>query len=61
MCAAERERFGDPMAHLVRKRKAQAQPAAPIIPAHMAKQMRKSGFMVPQVGERERDGAAGGE
>ena len=37
------------MAHLVRKRKAQA-PPAPIIPAHMAKQMRKSGFVVPQVG-----------
>ncbi|KAK9805845.1 hypothetical protein WJX73_006982 [Symbiochloris irregularis] len=43
----ERERFGDPMAHLVRRRQAQA-PAPAIVPEHMAKQMRKSGFMVPQ-------------
>ena len=46
----ERTRFGDPMAHLVARRQKDA-PPLPVIPEHMRKLMRKSGFVVPQVRE----------
>ena len=46
MPCADRVRFGDPMAHLARKKTQEL--AAPIVPAHMAKQMKKSGFIIPQ-------------
>ncbi|KAK9840453.1 hypothetical protein WJX74_010068 [Apatococcus lobatus] len=42
----DRTRFGDPMAHLVKKR--QAEPPAPVIPEHVQQQMAKSGFVIPQ-------------
>ena len=41
----ERERFGDPMAHLVKKRPA-VEPH--IVPAALQKKMKKSGFVIPQ-------------
>lgn len=44
----ERVRFGDPMAHLAAKRQRDA-PPPPVVPEHMRKLMRKSGFVVPQV------------
>ena len=44
---ADRLRFGDPMSHLVKQR--EAAPPPPVIPERMAKQMKKSGFIVPQV------------
>ena len=40
-----RERFGDPMAHLVKKRPAVK---ASIIPAALQKRMKKAGFVIPQ-------------
>ena len=40
-----RERFGDPMAHLVKKRPAVE---ASIIPAALQKRMKKAGFVIPQ-------------
>ncbi|CAL8471408.1 g10950 [Coccomyxa elongata] len=43
----ERIRFGDPMAHLAAKRQRDA-PPPPVVPEHMRKLMRKSGFVVPQ-------------
>lgn len=43
---ADRARFGDPMAHLVRQK--EAAPPPPVIPERMARQMKKSGFVVPQ-------------
>ncbi|BDA46790.1 probable BUD13 homolog [Coccomyxa sp. Obi] len=43
----ERVRFGDPMAHLAAKRQRDA-PPPPVVPEHMRKLMRKSGFVVPQ-------------
>lgn len=43
---ADRARFGDPMAHLVKK-KAEAPPPS-AIPQNLVKQM-KSGFIIPQV------------
>lgn len=46
----ERARFGDPMAHLARRKAAAgAPPPPPVVPAHLARQFRKSGFIVPQV------------
>jgi hypothetical protein len=43
---ADRARFGDPMAHLVRQK--EAAPPPPVIPERMVEQMKKSGFVVPQ-------------
>ncbi|KAL3157471.1 hypothetical protein ABBQ32_011936 [Trebouxia sp. C0010 RCD-2024] len=40
-----RERFGDPMAHLVKKRPVVE---ASIVPAAMQKRMKKAGFLIPQ-------------
>ena len=40
-------RFGDPMAHLARRRQRDA-PPPPVVPAAMQRRMRKSGFVVPQ-------------
>ena len=45
----ERARFGDPMAHLARRKVAAGAPPPPVVPAHLARQFRKSGFIVPQV------------
>ena len=43
-------RFGDPMAHLVARRGGEPAPPPPVIPAAMAKQLKKyGGFVVPQV------------
>ncbi|KAK9845574.1 hypothetical protein WJX84_006264 [Apatococcus fuscideae] len=42
----DRTRFGDPMAHLVKKK--QLEPPAPVIPEHVRNQMAKSGFVIPQ-------------
>lgn len=44
----ERVRFGDPMAHLVKK-KAGAQEALPVVPDYVRKQMKKRGFVIPVV------------
>lgn len=44
----DRVRFGDPMAHLAARRAGNA-PPPPVVPQHMQRQMRKSGFVVPQV------------
>ena len=44
--SADQVRFGDPMSHLVKQRG--AAPPPPVIPDAMAKQMKKSGFVVPQ-------------
>lgn len=44
-------RFGDPMAHLARRRARDA-PPLPVVPEAMQRQMRKSGFVVPQVRAR---------
>ena len=41
----ERERFGDPMAHLVKKRPA-VEPH--IVPAALQKKMKRAGFVIPQ-------------
>ena len=43
-----RARFGDPMAHLARRGAAADAPPPPVVPAHLARQFRKSGFIVPQ-------------
>ncbi len=43
----DRSRFGDPMAHLVKKK--QAEPPAPVIPEHVRQQMTNSGFVIPHV------------
>ena len=44
----ERVRFGDPFADKIQRAQPAAMPA-PIVPAHMRKQMKKSGFVVPHV------------
>ena len=44
----ERVRFGDPFADRIQRAQPAAMPA-PIVPAHMRKQMKKSGFVVPSV------------
>ena len=44
----ERVRFGDPFADKIQRSQPAAMPA-PIVPAHMRKQMKKSGFVVPSV------------
>ena len=44
----ERVRFGDPFADKIQRSQPAAMPA-PIVPAHMRKQMKKSGFVVPHV------------
>ena len=44
----ERVRFGDPFADKLARSRPAALPA-PIVPAHMRKQMKKSGFVVPHV------------
>ena len=44
----ERVRFGDPFADKLARMRPAALPA-PIVPAHMRKQMKKSGFVVPHV------------
>ena len=42
----ERVRFGDPFADKIQRAQPAAMPA-PIVPGHMRKQMKKSGFVVP--------------
>lgn len=44
----DRMRFGDPMAGKIQRMQPAALPA-PVVPAHMRKQMKKSGFVVPHV------------
>eukprot|EP00884_Botryococcus_braunii_P001158 jgi/Botrbrau1/11042/Bobra.92_2s0013.2 len=41
-------RFGDPMAHLVRRKQAGEDVPPPEIPDHVRKQMKKRGFVIPQ-------------